>query len=254
VAVAGVWLLARGSAPQPGSSPARPTWVWTAASVTALLVLAPGTLTQLDQAWTEPLLLAGIVGWAVLVQRDRAWWAVIPLALACASKQHLALLLPVLLLWRPFGWQRSVATGALTGALIAPWVLASPSDFVHDTISLLVGFHPIKFANTLYLLALNTFGVTLPFAVTGVAVLGTLAAVCWTVWRRQPPLADVLRWLALVLLVANLVNKQAFYNQFWLVGALVVVSLAVADGTRRTQDAANRLPQPPGQRAARDFR
>jgi len=28
--------------------------------------------------------------------------------------------------------------------------------------------------------------------------------------------------------VANLVNKQAFYNQFWLAGALVVVSLALA--------------------------
>ena len=70
---------------------------------------------------------------------------------------------------------------------------------------------------------------------TGVVVLGTLAAVCWTVWRRQPGLADVLRWLALVLLVANLVNKQAFYNQFWLVGALVVVSLAVADAG--TEDA-----------------
>ena len=50
---------------------------------------------------------------------DTAWWAVVPLALACASKQHLALLLPVLLLWRPFGWRRTVATGALTAALIA---------------------------------------------------------------------------------------------------------------------------------------
>ena len=30
-----------------------------------------------------------------------------------------------------------------------------------------------------------------------------------------------------MLLVANLVNKQAFYNQYWLVGALVVVSLAL---------------------------
>ena len=29
-----------------------------------------------------------------------------------------------------------------------------------------------------------------------------------------------------VLLVANLVNKQAFYNQFWLVGALVLASWA----------------------------
>ncbi|TPG18301.1 glycosyltransferase 87 family protein [Pedococcus bigeumensis] len=236
VAVAGVWLLARSPARRHTGSGAQPGWGWTAAAVTALLVFAPGTLTQLDQAWTEPLLLAGIIGWAVLVQRDRAWWAVIPLALACASKQHLALLLPVLLLWRPFGWKRSIATGALTGILIAPWFLASPPDFVHDTISLLVGFHPIKFANTLYLLALNTFGVTLPLAVTGIAVLGTLAAVCWTVWRRQPPLADVLRWLALVLLVANLVNKQAFYNQFWLVGALVVVSLGVAELTRNTPD------------------
>jgi len=33
--------------------------------------------------------------------------------------------------------------------------------------------------------------------------------------------------LGLLLLVANLVNKQAFYNQFWLVGALVVASLSV---------------------------
>ncbi|MFC8501425.1 hypothetical protein ACFUC1_03630 [Pedococcus sp. NPDC057267] len=205
-----------------------PGWRWTAAVVVSLLLLAPGTLTQLDQAWTEPLLLAGIAWWAVLVRRGHAWWAVVPLAMACASKQHLALLLPVLLLWRPFGWKRTVATGALTAVLIAPWVLASPADFVHDTVSLLVTFHPIKFANTLYLLAYNTFGVTLPFAVTGLVVLGTLGAVCLTVWRRQPDLASLLRWLALVLLVANLVNKQAFYNQFWLVGALVVLSLAVA--------------------------
>jgi hypothetical protein len=214
------------SADPAGTDPLPP--VWTGAAVGALLLLAPGTLTQLDQAWTEPLLFAGLVGWAVLVQRGHAWWAVVPLALACASKQHLALLLPVLLVWRPFGWRRTVATGALTGVLIAPWFLASPPDFVHDTITLLLSFHPIKFANTLYLLALNTFGVTLPFYVTGVAVLGTLAAVVLTVLRRQPPLGDLLRWLALVLLVANLVNKQAFYNQFWLVGALVVLSLAAA--------------------------
>jgi hypothetical protein len=246
VGLAGVWLLARGPRSSRDESLAESEdesgdesggWAWPAAAVTALLVFAPGTLTQLDQAWTEPLLLTGVVWWAVLVQRGRAWWAVVPLALACASKQHLALLLPVLVLWRPFGWQRAVATGALTGALLAPWFLASPSDFLHDTVSLLVSFHPIKFANTLYLLALNTLGVTLPFFVTGVVVLGTLGAVCWTVWRRQPGLASLLRGLALVLLVANLVNKQAFYNQFWLVGALVVVSLAVSRPRERAGSA-----------------
>ena len=252
VAAVGVWALARGTgttalvrphsqrrgggtgggtqgaeATAVGSPHTGPGAAWRGAAVLALVFFAPGTLTQVDQAWTEPLLLAGVVWWAVLVDRGRAWWAVVPLALACASKQHLALLLPVLLVWRPFGARRAVATGVLTGLLIAPWFLAGPADFVHDTITLLVSFHPIRFANTLYLLALNTFGVTLPFWVTGLVVLGTLAAVVALVWRRQPGLAELLRWLALVLLVANLVNKQAFYNQFWLVGAMVALSLAV---------------------------
>ena len=216
LALAGIWRLGRG----------RPV----AAYAIAVLALAPGTLTQVDQAWTEPLLLAGLVWWAVLVDRGRAWWAVVPLALACASKQHLALLLPVLLLWRPFGVRRTLATGALTGLLVLPWFLAGPADFVHDTITLLVGFHPIRFANTWYLLFMHRFGVTLPFWVTGVVVLGTLAATLYAVARRQPPLAELLRWLALLLLVANLVNKQAFYNQFWLSAALVAASLAAQAG------------------------
>jgi hypothetical protein len=225
VAAVGAWALAARSQGGPGPR-------WRGAAVVALLLFAPGTLTQVDQSWTEPLLLAGVVWWAVLVDRRRAWWAVIPLALACASKQHLALLLPVLLVWRPFGVWRTLATGALTGLLIAPWFLAGPADFVHDTVTLLVSFHAILFANTLYLLALNVFGVTLPFWITGLVVLGALVAVVVVVHRRQPSLAEVLRWLALLLLVANLVNKQAFYNQFWLAGALVVVSLALAMPSR----------------------
>ncbi|HEY7717684.1 MAG TPA: glycosyltransferase 87 family protein [Pedococcus sp.] len=251
VGALGVWVLAtrlpRGRAsygPEPGPR-------WRAAAAVALLLLAPGTLTQADQAWTEPLLLAGLVWWAVLVERGRAWWAVLPLALACASKQHLALLLPVLLLWRPFGARRAVATGAVTAVLIAPWFLAGPADFVHDTLTLLVSFHPIRFANTLYLLALNTFGVTLPFWVTGLVVLGTLAGVGCAVWRRQPPLAELLRWLALLLLVANLVNKQAFYNQFWLVGALVVVSLALPSRVGPPPAAREGAPADDGERAPR---
>lgn len=217
VGLAGVWRLGRG---RDG-----------AAYAVAIVCLAPGTLTQVDQAWTEPLLLTGLVWWALLVARDRAWLAVVPLALACASKQHLALLLPILLVWRPFGVRRTLATGALAGVLVAPWFVAGPADFVHDTITLLVGFHPIRFANTWYLLLLNRYGVTLPFWVTGVVVLGTLGIAVYAVWRRQPPLDELLRWLALVLLVANLVNKQAFYNQFWLSAALVAVSLAAAAGS-----------------------
>ncbi len=225
VLFAGIWALAR---PRRGDAPSDSCATALRAAVpVAVLVVAPGTLTQIDQAWTEPLLAAGLVWWAVLVRRGHAWWAIVPLALACASKQHLALLLPLLLLWRPFGARRAVATGALTGVLIAPWFLASPSDFVHDTVTLLVGFHPIRFANTWYLWFLNEHGITLPFWVTGLVVLGALGVAAWLIHRRQPEIDELLRWFAFVLLAANLVNKQAFYNQYWLSAALVAISLAV---------------------------
>ncbi len=233
VLFAGLWALAQGH-------------VERAAAVVAVLVLAPGTLTQVDQAWTEPVLVALLVWWAVLVRRGHAWWAVVPLALACASKQHLALLAPVLLAWRPFGWQRTLAAGGLAGVLMLPWVLADADAFVEDTVTTLLTFHPIRFANTWYLYALNEHGVELPFFVTGVAMLGVVAVASSAVWRRTPDVGELLRWLALVLAVANLVNKQAFYNQFWFVAALVAASLA-ADAARHpspTDAAGDHTPSP----------
>ncbi|HET7761496.1 MAG TPA: hypothetical protein VFL46_03980 [Phycicoccus sp.] len=221
VLLGGLWALARGRAER-------------AAAVAAVLVLAPGTLTQVDQAWTEPVLAALLVWFAVLVHRGHAWWAVVPLALACASKQHLVLLAPMLLVWRPFGWRRTLAAGGLTGLLVLPWVLANPSAFFSDTVVTLLEFHPIRFANTWYLWFLNEHGVTLPFAATGLAMALAVGASVWAVWRRQPGVDEVLRWMALVLAVANLVNKQAFYNQFWLVAALVAASLAVEPLRTRT--------------------
>lgn len=231
VTAIGVWVLATRT-PAGQVRGGRVGARWRAAAVIAALLLAPGTLTQVDQAWTEPVLLAGLVWWAVLVDRGHAWWAVIPLALACASKQHLALLLPVLLVWRPFGARRTLVTAGLAGVLIAPWFLAGPQAFLDDTVRLLVSFHPILFANTLYLLSLNTFGVTLPFWVTGLVVLTALAVVTAVVRQRVPDLTELLRWLALLLLVANLMNKQAFYNQYWLIGMLVLISMVRATDVR----------------------
>jgi hypothetical protein len=237
VLVTGVWLLATQRCRAPDDR-------LRAAGVVAILLLVPGTLTQVDQAWTEPLLLTGVVWWAVLVRSGRPWWAVLPLALACASKQHLVLLLPVLLVWRSFGWRRTLAVAGLASLLVLPWFVASPADFVHDTVTLLVGFHAITFSNTLYLFAVNTVGVTPPFWLTGLAVATALAGATWAVQRRQPDLGEVLRWCALVLAVASLVNKQAFYNQYWLVAALVLVSLAVGEARRRSPRETVELGQP----------
>lgn len=215
----GLWLLA---------GPSR----WAGAAGAMMVYLAPGTLTQLDQAWTEPLLFTLIVWWAVLVQRGHAWWGVVPLALACASKQHLALVMPLLFLWRGFGPARTTATVGLAAALVAPWVARDPQAFLHDTVTLLVEFPPIRFANTLHLLAVNVLEIAPPFWLTGLVVAAALGAGLWAVRHPAADLAWVLRICAAVLLTASMVNKQAFYNQFWLVAALVAASLVVESARR----------------------
>jgi hypothetical protein len=194
----------------------------------ALLLLMPGATTQVEQSWTEPLLLALLAAWAVLVSRGHAWWAVLPLALALASKQHVWLLVPLLALWSPFGWRRTATSAGLAGALVLPWFVASPSAMWHDTVTLLVHFHAILFADTLYLAAVHELGSQPPFWLTGLAVVAVVALAAWSVRRSQPALDRLVLWFALVLFVANLVNKQAFYNQYWLVAALVLVSVAAA--------------------------
>jgi len=51
---------------------------------------------------------------------------------------------------------------------------------------------------------------------------------------EQPPLGRLALWLAALLLTINLVNKQAFYNQFWLVAALLLVALAASPASHAT--------------------
>ena len=80
-----------------------------------------------------------------------------------------------------------------------PWVVADAGAFLGDTVTTLLTFHPIKFANTWYLYALNEHGVTLPFWVTGATMVGVVAVAAYAVWRRRPGTDELLRWLALVL-------------------------------------------------------
>ena len=131
----------------------------------------------------------------------------------------------------------AVPTG-LAGLLVLPFFLADPAAIWHDTVTLLVNFPPLKFADTLFIAALHELHWVPPFWLTAVLVLATIGSVSWAVHRRDPDLGEVLRWCALVLLVTNLLNKQAFYNQYWLVLTMVLASWAIPgppDGKGRTE-------------------
>ncbi|WP_432562827.1 hypothetical protein [Kineococcus sp. SYSU DK003] len=206
-------------------------WRRAAVAAAALLLLAPGSSTLVEQAWTEPTVLVGLAAWAWLVRADRAWWAVAPLAVALASKQHVVALLPLLAVWPRFGWRRTVVAAGGAGVLVAPWALSGFGDFWHDTVRTMLELPPLTFADTLYTLVLNETGVQLPIVVVGLVVLGVLGTAVVALRRRPVGLAGLLMWCAAVLFAANLVNRQAFYNQFWLVGALVLLSVAAGAGS-----------------------
>ncbi|WP_106208295.1 hypothetical protein [Kineococcus rhizosphaerae] len=220
-------------------------WRRAGVAAAALLLLAPGSSTLIEQAWTEPTVLVGLALWAWLVRADRAWWSVLPLAVALASKQHVVALLPLLVVWPRFGWRRTLAAVGGAGVLVAPWVVTGFAAFWHDTVRTMLGLPPLRFADTLYTLVLNETGVRLPLPVVGLAVLAVLGAAVVTLRRRSVGLAGLLTWCAAVLLAANLVNKQAFYNQFWLVGALLLLAVAASAGSLRPAERPGR----PGRRA-----
>jgi hypothetical protein len=193
-----------------------------------LLPLTAGHPLQVEMSWTEPLLLALLLGAVLSTLHGRHWLAVALFALALASKQHVWLLLPLFVAWRPFGPRRTAFAAGAAVALCLPWLFADPRAMFRDTVTFLVDYPASDRSSTVYAL-LDRAGVGLPAAVSAVAVLGAVILCSRRMMRNDGGPCELLLATALVLLVANLVNKQAYYNQWWLVGSLVLSAVAFAE-------------------------
>lgn len=192
-----------------------------------LLLCFPGTLLMLQSSWTEPLVAALLLPAVVLLSRTgRAGWVGVALfAAALASKQHVLLLVPLLLAWSAVDRSRRLAVVVGAGILVAPWLVMDGPAFVRATIEDQLDSPKRPDSISLWTV-LDRMDVAPPYALMTVLVVAT--AVALAVWVGRSP-ADTERFAyacALMLLVANLVNKQGFYNQYWLVGALILLGLA----------------------------
>jgi hypothetical protein len=65
-----------------------------------------------------------------------------------------------------------------------------------------------------------------PGWLTGTIVLAVIACMAAWVGRHQPSLSGLAAAAALTLLIANLLNNQAFINQYWLVAGLALLALS----------------------------
>ncbi|HEX7660356.1 MAG TPA: hypothetical protein VF444_12850 [Pseudonocardiaceae bacterium] len=192
---------------------------------TAVLVgLVPGSLLVVQQAWTEPMLLLGMVGGALLMRRGHYTWAAVPLGLALATKQHLVVLLPLLLFWPRFGWRRLLLTGGVAAAVSAPWALADWSRFRLCTVDFFLGEQGP--AQSLSLWRLLPGALQMP-----VLVLGMAAAVVVVLLRCPRTPGGFLIASGAVLAAFDLLNKQTFTNQWWLAAALALAGMTMTPVT-----------------------
>lgn len=186
----------------------------------ALLVgLIPGSLYEVQQAWNEALLAGLLIGAALLADRRRDWWAVACVALALATKQHIVLLVPLLLWW--IGLRKTIVTALAGGALCLPWYLWDRARFTHCTVDFFLDLPARPDSLSLWHWLPGGTG-------TPLLLLAGLAAYALAVTRLPRDGAGLLLGWAAILAAWDLVNKQSFLNQWLLVAQLAVAGLALA--------------------------
>ena len=188
-----------------------------------LLLCVPGSFFQIEQAWTESLLLVLLVGAAAVSLRgwgsSGRWVAAgVVLGLALATKQHMWLLVPVAAVTLGI---RTTAVSIVTGAVaILPWFAANPSAFWHRTITDFLDITPRADALTLWLHEGSGGRTALALLVLVVAYV-----LVWLSCRGVPH--RFLLGAATVLAGFDLMNKQSFYNQWVLVTWLLIAAAAL---------------------------
>lgn len=189
-----------------------------------LLVVLPKVTYAQQQAWTEPLLVALLAGMVWAVQCGRGVVAVLCFAVALASKQHVALLLPLAACWPAFGPRRTVAAAGTALLGVSPWILAGPADFWHDAVTTNLDYPVLNWGLDLPAAAAR-HGYQLGFGLTALALVAAYAAAIHGV-RRRPDAWGFATGGALVLLVLDLTNKQSFFNHYTLPMGLLAIALA----------------------------
>ncbi len=195
-------------------------------ALSLLVLVHPHWAFLVDQAWTEPLLLLLLCAAVVATEHGRPVVAMLALAAALATKQHIVVLLPLFACWPAFGWRRTLASLGVAVVAVLPWVVAGPSDFWHDAVhaNLALGVIPRALCIPSFL---QRHGITVGFWFPLVALLGSYAA-CLRAPRTATGLA---LGSALVLWTIDATNKQSFFNHYTLPLGLLVLALTAAART-----------------------
>ena len=198
-----------------------------AGELAALFILfQPRTFFVLEQAWTEPMILAAFALVLLLCARQKPLLAGAMLGLLAASKQSSPYFVAPLAFALPQEGRRGalLLAAAAASAVLVPFALWDFAGFVRGVVRMQLA-QPFR-ADSLSLLSL--FARLRGSASTALAALGLAggAAVLALVLRRATGLAQASAAAGAAWLAASLLGKQSFSNDYWLCSGFLCASVA----------------------------
>ncbi len=211
------------------------------AIVACLIMLLPRGLHGIEQSWPEPLVLGLLAGTVWAVGARRTGLAVVLFAGALATKQTALLAVPLAATWPSFGWRRALTSLSAATVIVGAWFIAAPRAFVEDAISYNLHLPPRSDSLSLFTSAMRA-GFRPSFTAVPVLMIG---CVVLAVWKSPRNAAGFVLGTAWLLGMLNLLNKQSFFNEWSLVGGLVIVGMAAMCQGDRQADAVPDSPAEP---------
>ena len=202
----------------------------------------PLTSVMIESAWYEPMIAALVgAGFFLIEGRGAARWAgYVSLGLALTAKQYGVFVLPALAWPHRDQWRRLLVGLALGLAVMLPWLLWSPPDFMNIVLWKHLARPPQhERATTFAAAAYRATGMLPPREVMWAAAAVLIAFVSW----RTPRGAATALGMGTALFVFCLCHTQGFFNYFhlvqylWLLGVVGMLKANSALPPRSTREA-----------------
>jgi hypothetical protein len=220
-----LWAVARHVAARRNSQNAErdarlPPETW-ADLVAALFLFHPRGLMVLEKAWTEPLAIPFLGGFALFAVTKRPRAASVCLGLLCAIKQHLVLYVPFLMLVPGVGVPGVALAGLVSLLTMAGYLVRSPMDFYRGAFGNIVS-GPFRTDALTLPAELSLLGVVIP---TWIGFASALVPLAW-LGRVPRDVGVLLLGSCLVFSLFYLCGRQAFLNYYYLLDATALFALA----------------------------